>query len=358
MIYIICFFLSSFIIYITQNKKRGSIQGCIIAVFILSILAGLRAHHIGTDTIKYPFEAFEAACATESFFDLFIWTQINLSMKEIGYVIFVYISSLITNDFNVFLFLTALVINSGICYFLYKESKRYKISMAIAWLSYCFMFYNQTLNIAKQSIAIAICLIAYVCYKNNRHKKYILLQSIALTFHFTSIISFFYIFEEKIKSSLIRWTFVGIAIAGSLGFIAIMQHLFSVIPYLNRFSSYLANNDGDLALFEIAYHLMIFMCFYVLFQLNLIRLSKILIKRILYIFIVEISLFSMNALSAQAGRTSLFILPFYFIFIPLLIKHTKYKKLLTPLYILTLLLFWIITIIIQGATETYPYETI
>ena len=357
MIYIICFFLSAFIIYITQNKKK-SVQGCIIAVLILSLLAGFRAHYIGTDTIKYPLEGFETACISNNFLDLFIWTQINLSMKEVGYVMFLYLTSRFTHNFNIFLFISALIINGGICYFIYKESKRYHISMAMAWLSYCFLFYNQTLNIAKQSIAISICLIAYEFYKNQRIKKYITLSCIALTFHFTSIISLFYIFEEKIKSTIIRYLFIIIAIAGSFGFIKIMQYLLSSIPYLDRFTTYLDNKDGDLALFEIAFHLLIYFYFFLLYNLKQIKLPEEFIKRILYILLVEISLFSMNALSAQAGRTSLFILPFYFIFVPLLIKHTKYKKVLTPLYIITLLLFWIITIIIQGSTESYPYETI
>ena len=121
-----------------------------------------------------------------------------------------YLISAFTKDSFFFFFITNLIVNWGVFFFLYKAKSRFQFSLWLGWLSYLFIFYNRTLNLSRQSIAIAIVLISITYLWDKKYIKYGALTVIALSFHTSAIITLMYFFEyfvEKRKYRLIFYQF-------------------------------------------------------------------------------------------------------------------------------------------------------
>lgn len=221
------------------------------------------------------------------------------------------------------------------------------------------MMFCQTLNLAKQSIALALCLIAYVEWDKRGYKKSFFIWGLSLTFHLTSVIMLFFIFERYVRSFFLRILLVILLLFTIMGDFAIITKLLGFSDLFSiRFSRYIEDNNGDFSFLEAMYRFFLIVSVFLLYKYKKIVIASDQIKRILYFFIVELLLFSFCYISGQAGRVSYYVMPMYFIFIPYLLQCCCIRKRVQPLLLISLFSYWILTIIIQGSTETYPYISI
>ncbi len=342
-----------------NNRTRYGKRSILFTILIsFSLLSGLRTAAIGSDTSAYPLGCYQVAAFTSTFTDFNNRVSDLYFMNEIGYKVLAYVCNKIFNDFNFFLFLCAVIVNGSFLYFFTHLAKKYKIHLWILWLSYCCIMFNQSLNLAKQYLSISLCLIAYVNFEKDRKKIGIAAFVGALTFHFTSVAFLCIYFLKYLKSSLLRIALIACIIITVSGNYIIIKELTSRFEIFHRFAVYLGNKDGDVPLFEVLYHSLFLVVPFILYKAKKTFISKEIFSEFSYLIIAEISFFMFNYISAQAGRMGLYLLPLCLAFIPIVAVNSNYRKTIHFIYAVSLLAFWYVTIVIQGSTCTYPYESI
>ena len=234
--YIVTFFVTALLVYIASrlpNRLAASITG-ISAVIILTLLAALRSTSVGTDIKYYILMPFYWAGENElhlvPFFQnfrrmepalnalMFIAVKIGSPHFAMG------VLSLITNSF----------IYAGICE-KHKSGDRWFV-----WALYCFLFFNDTLNIMRQYVAVSV--LFYMMAKNKRIKviEVILLSLLAVSFHYVGIfIPFVFLLYKIIDSSSIR-----IWIRSILSVVLISIPLIGPVA-LGTIIGYLVENYGE-----------------------------------------------------------------------------------------------------------------
>ena len=171
-----------------KDKDLGSFWGEIcssIAILAISLLAGLRATSVGVDTSLYPVSLTNAALWFNSFFD-FLYSSADVSAEPLG-ALLVWICSRLNLGVSPLLF----------CYQLFTILPVYlalrcfdnKVSLTAGMAVYIFFFFNNSLNMMRQSVACALLLLAVAIYLSNKKLKVssIVACILAVLFHRSAI---------------------------------------------------------------------------------------------------------------------------------------------------------------------------
>ena len=164
-------------------KNKQKLLGFIIiglAIFVLSFLAGVRNDEVGKDIGVYVTPVFE--WAQEMKFEDYI----ERGDIEKGYKIFVFAMTKIFNNYHVILFTMQAIIATAVYIFAYKN--REKVSITLLILTYLLIFYNDTLTMMRQSIAMGFILISIITFKEKKYIKTTILYLLAIVFQNTAII--------------------------------------------------------------------------------------------------------------------------------------------------------------------------
>ncbi len=195
MIYLSTFSMSILLFWIGQKlydygPKTVILRKIIffLAALVPSILAGIRANSVGIDVKGYIVPDMRMACSMSihSFSDC---CHVLDRAPEYLYMFLVYVSSLFTADEGLLLFLIQFFTIAPIA--LAVINLREEISVPLAMGTYLFCFYNNTLNMMRQSIAIAFILLGAVyIFKNDMrlNAKAIVCMIVACLFHKSGII--------------------------------------------------------------------------------------------------------------------------------------------------------------------------
>ncbi len=164
---------------ITTNKKRERKFMFIICIF-LSLIEGLRAYNVGTDTVGYVREYLGG------YF---------LNNEPLIKYIFTFLHSISGNP-TFMLLIMALLTNGLILFAIYKESCNLKQSLFV----FVFMlFYFVSFNAMRQALAYALVLNAFVSAKNRKIFSFFCFLIPALFIHSSALIGIFYIVIFLIK---------------------------------------------------------------------------------------------------------------------------------------------------------------
>lgn len=204
MIYLICY-ITVGILMMGIDKYGNKVNKILIfcAISILTLLAAFRDRTIGDDVVGYALHSFQSA-AQVSDINGFISYHINAA-QEVGYRFFVFICTKLFNSLSGVLFGTALLINGGVIIGLYRV--REHLSMSFAVLSYCFLFYQETYNIMRQWIAMAIIIFGVVYIIERKLPQYCVTVAVAALFHITAVIGLvlYFIAEIVRRKKSTKW---------------------------------------------------------------------------------------------------------------------------------------------------------
>ncbi|TAN12525.1 MAG: EpsG family protein [Chitinophagaceae bacterium] len=161
----------------------------IIISFVLVLQSGLRNMAVGTDTYNY-FWIFNYV-KTLSWSDIFE-TSLNHTQlsfwKDPGYMYFQKIIQYISGDFQVYLFIIAILFFSSLGYFLYKNTSRLT-DLIIAFVIYEVLFYTFfSITGIRQTIATAATLYSFELVKKRKLIPFIILILLASTIHISCLI--------------------------------------------------------------------------------------------------------------------------------------------------------------------------
>lgn len=184
MIYLLIFIMLLVLCYRYDyvGHKRNKMFWTIVSFIALVLVAGLR-YRIGVDSIRY-----------ESFYTYVpkIWeiTPIFLEKTrwEPSFVLLMSVCKVISPDFTVFQLVHAVIINTAVFIFFYRNTRHFFFALAAyALLNYIPL----NTEVLREALAVAIFLFAWEPFKRGNYLLYTLLILLAMTFHLGSTLMLF-----------------------------------------------------------------------------------------------------------------------------------------------------------------------
>lgn len=180
---------------LSKPKQSFMYYACIAAALLIpSLLAGLRDSSIGTDVGVYGDYWLEYAEKYQHNFFAYIKMASEQSIGLI-YALLNYISAFLTDDKKVFYFLLSFI--ETLMVYLGVRGFKDKISVPFAMFCYYTIFYNNTLNLLRQSLAVAFVCFSYQFLVKNKYKAFWIVTVLAVLSHNSAVIALilFFVWE-------------------------------------------------------------------------------------------------------------------------------------------------------------------
>ena len=166
------------------DDRHRFLVGSLLAVLPPILIAGLRDSTVGTDTELYVVPIFNGIATNGQTLKEFLDSYPGM---EWGYLFLTFVVSRLT-DQPVFLLLC---IHSLIILPLYMTAMKWREYLSPVFFMFIFymIFFQESLSIARQSIALSLSLLAFTSYIEKKYLYYFVYTIIALLFHQTAVIA-------------------------------------------------------------------------------------------------------------------------------------------------------------------------
>lgn len=366
-IYFVTFIFSYFFCLIgekltNKGNRKNAIFMFSLAAIIPSILAGIRDYTIGTDIATYGHWLFLGAKSSTNLIDF----AISNPSIEFLYSVLVYVTAHLFQTEHWLYFFTGVIVYGFTIGAFYRY--RNYISISIAWVSYLFLFYGDTLNAMRQSIAMAIFIYAFSYFQTRERIKFVILIALAFLFHTTSIIIVgfvgIYLLLERRNNLKTRATIIVGAIVLMLGYAKIIDVAVNIGLFDAKYLKYSNQIVTGFSLNPIVIRLP-FLIFIMLFYSRFINNKSYKIKKsfgdfIILMIILEMLTAEMRMINISLYRISLYFGMYRCVGLGRLIKSLKLKNnrmVITGLICLLLIVMWIYQNVIQGNNQIYPFTS-
>lgn len=193
----------------TQRKKKVF---CGIASLQWILVSGLRSPMLSADVAINYRRIFDYSRnlswkrVFEGFVDFYFYDKDEVSIggnlfatKDMGYLVFQKFIHIFTDNFQVYLFIVAVIIFASLGYFIYKNS----IDPCFSYILFSVLFYSFfAVTGIRQSLATALAvLIGYEFIKQNKFWKFVIIFLVAYTLHKSVLVFLPFYFLAKIKIS-------------------------------------------------------------------------------------------------------------------------------------------------------------
>ncbi len=376
-VYLIGFAISVALIALSEKRQfKVFFLSSAVALLIPCLIAALRADSIGTDVEVYikPLmnEALKADNIKEYYSSYwnYSWSDRYVVDFEYGFSFMVYLLTKLTRSQPVVLFAIAALIIVPVYVALARNRKNSPVWLGM--LVFYLLFYNATLNMLRQWIAMAFLLLAFQFLKEKKYWPTVLLSASALLFHYSSIIavpiyavywflqwSNRYTLQEsnlKITGGVIALILISTVSLMVILNLDVVLKLMSAIGF-DRFSNYLEGNSMTLLVNQIIIRLPLLLLF-VIYWKQLCRYTQ---AASFYFVMLVLDLIAAQLISIDtyAFRIGQYFLLYAIIAIPELytsLKKPLTRNLTTVFIIAYLLAYWFYNYVIQLRHETYPYQ--
>lgn len=362
LIYLITFFLSYVLLRIGQNKKNKLQRNVciIIAILLPSILAGCRDYSIGTDVLIYGNRWFRYAVTSQQNFAEYIRWAVASSIGGVYAGVNYFVAMFTENTHWFYFFLSMLT--SSLVYKAVKDNDDL-IDVPFAMLTYNLLFYNQSLNLLRQSLAVAFGACAFIYIRKQKKISFIICAMLALFTHSSAIVIItLYIIYITINGKFGNIVKAGILIGAGVsvvGFASITQMLIQIGILSSRYEHYIYDvqrGGGYVRLFLLCVPYLVLL----VFCMRKTEFEKE--KNALAIFLAMATIFSLLAFRlAHIARIAIYF-DIYLIFsIPYIAQNCKYtikgqrKNLNQLILVCFMLVYWIFVYVIRKGGETVPY---
>lgn len=354
-IFAIVFLLSLISKFFINKSKFISSFFSLTCIIILSIFAALRGYSVGTDIHVYGWEYFYESAGFKTLFSYIA----SHDFVEPFYYGLNYIIYRLFGDIHYFFFAMQFIISALIFAIAYDEEKKKKGVFCIYILSYLFIWYNSSLNIMRQSLALIFVLYAFKYLEKMNIKKYIFFVFIGFLFHSSAIVCLSFPLLNKISKSKNAYKYIVIISIVLLGIFSSLRPmvnlLIHIFPFFTKYFNYILYENGNM--------ITNYAIFKVLFLLVVLAFSKPVLtehkNNILYYFIILDLVFYFSSMFIKFGyRLSYFFLPFYIYLFPRLdsgLKNYKGRSFYRLVLVLLLMIYWYYRFVIVGYDGTIPY---
>jgi len=304
-------FLTVFFLSILFLRKynirfyRESFLILIISQFIL--FHGLRHYSVGVDSVRY-YQRFLQAANIDSFKEIF-----SLHRFEPLYTLLEGTIGIFTDNYTIFFLGTSLLIFIPVGIFIYKYSNNYFMSI---FLFIVLGYFDFSMNVVRQSIAMSISLIGYKYAKEKKFLKFLLIVLIASLFHYSAVVIFPIYFLTNLKPRREYIYSIGILLVALTAFNNQIAQFIHSFYYKYVVTTYVPDHDitGSIGMTGI-FMLAIIILGY-LIQNPLSRNVDQKSRGLFYIIVTSFLLHSLSTYSYMFKRLSMYYLIYMIIYIP------------------------------------------
>lgn len=365
MFYLVLFIVCSFLFAIAEvaypKDKRMFYLVSYISIFLLSLFAGLRDVSIGTDTTFYGVDVFKSAAKSKSpIADAFI----DISWIEPLFFLLNRFASYF-GGFSVALFFIMFVQ----LVFAFHGLKRYmnKVPLWVLMLAYVLLFYNLTLNLMRQGIALAFVL--YCLKYVDRKKLFMLLLMSILGFlwHKTSAVAFIFLFylyffnrftaNQQQRIILVSIPLVILIIVFFLNIFDSFVQTYEMLAHYRNYGGETGNYESGISTIEIGSRFLL-LCFLIYVWWNRLAPQKRINVFFLILFLDTATKF-LSLYTFNASRLSIYFavieIPYLFMIVNSYRLRKEWGFFLNIIIMLsfTFMTYW--ETVHYGHGETYPY---
>ena len=360
--YIITFIFSY--LFLRKANKRENIgkKGIffeLIALAVLSFLAAIRDSSVGTDVKLYVEPVFELS-KKYGFSNInYIWYNV-----EVGYKLLNCFVSTFTSSFSVYLFIQQYLF---LLFSLIGIKKINRENYSFTYLIFLFLFYNMSLNIVRQSMAIGLSLCAIGYLLEDDIKKFFPFMILAFFFHKSAIILLLVFFmymlykhnRKKMFSVIFLISFVSIMFAM---FFPYLVKIFSGFGILNQYMYYIDNFQESQIDFNITEIVLdsLFIVMYLVFSKIYKKNKEISVIYFMFL-IIDLSLLMISSKYAGMYRLGMYFrIPAVIFFMSnfgLLFKKNSKSQFVSKIVPLILIfLVWYIVFVGGNSGNTIPFK--
>lgn len=372
-IYIVCFIFSLIFSYGYEKSNIKLLMA--ISLFFPVAIAAFRADIIGTDVQVYARQLYNIAINSKNFDEFLnmkwyaIWRFKEVSEFELGYTILVYLSAKL-KSFAFLLGCTQFLTIFPLYLSLNRYKNRYKYIVTIGLSIYYLLFFNMSLNMMRQWIAMTMIMLAYVYLKDSKYVQSTIIFIIAVLFHRTAIIGLgvliTYVLLRKnkreifLKFSTKRYNLnivIFITII-TLLITTVLSNSFRIMLTnllgLSDYSTYV-NGTVAISINQIYTDIPVLLLFLMIWK----RRKNIEDYTFLtFCVFSNIVLSQLSSVMAYSSRIVLYISVFKMLIVPIYLNNLqgRLKKIITLILILLLYsIYWYYTYVIKGTDATVPY---
>lgn len=375
-VYLLGFLGSLAIVAIIQRWPRTSVGfvfwSC-AAIVIPCLMAGLRNASIGTDVMGYAKPLFELAADNAGLDSYYAsswwrdgWHYVGPGDFEVGYSMLAWMSARVFGSFQSFLFLTQALTIGPI--YLAACRRRRELSMTLVLAIYYLVFFNLSLNMMRQSIAMAFVFLGiFGLYRSGlglRDQGWCMAALlVALSFHLSAMMGFvvlavrIYVERGRRQGPMTRRAafVVGMAVV-SLVAIALVRDVLLAAGVPQVYVQYLGTGSVSFKLNEL------------LLRLPMLLLAAMLLanpkKTEIEIFVFTavaagVVLSQLTSLGSQNARIAMYF-SIFILCVPALLKR-QFKQdagmrlLVTTVSLGYCVVYWVFMYVVMGVSETVPY---
>lgn len=373
-VYLISFTISALLLKAANAMKKNQRWIFIVAALLIPcFVAGMRGENIGTDVRVYLSPMTKAAIHASGFSEymrsswIAAWADRRVSDYEIGFSFVVYlVARLFRNIYAVQFAIQGLSVGP-ICCALYKNTK---IDHHLCWLgilTYYLMFFNVTLNMMRQSIAMAFTFLAFTFFVNGEKKKCCLFTGVAMLFHTSAILGalvyalYEYVNAEsgirfRLGSKTISGRYANMMTAVIVGLIVVAAGTGMISGILNMMglSKYVVYIRGTIE----------FMPNQVISRLPAFALLLYAWKKsgdfddfrfYFTMMFFDLLMAQFTSVNPYAGRIGMYFSQFEILAFPCIYHKTKKNKVILALLMGYMLFYWWFYNVAKGANATVPY---
>jgi hypothetical protein len=295
-------------------QKKLNKTYCILITTMLILVAGLRSYQIGNDPKMYKI-MFDSI----KYFSLkdIISMPHTVNNTEKGYVILENIISKTFGGFQWLMVIVAIVYTVPIGILVKRYSKNPWISF---FLFVGFGFFTDSLTALRQALAVGLTVVAFMCIKNKKLKRYSILVLIASSFHMSGLF-----FMPKYWLRKIKYT-KKIVIGSMIAIIVTNIFKSPLFQFVNRFSRQVYDVDASTGGTKL-YVLIIFtfiLCS--IYGKAMIKENKD-NKMIIYMMIITAIIYPILSFNPAVYRMLWYFFIYLIIFVPNLLSVVKEKTL-------------------------------
>lgn len=372
-IYIVCFIFSLIFSYGYEKSNIKLLMA--ISLFFPVAIAAFRADIIGTDVQVYARQLYNIAINSKNFDEFLnmkwyaIWRFKEVSEFELGYTILVYLSAKL-KSFAFLLGCTQFLTIFPLYLSLNRYKNRYKYIVTIGLSIYYLLFFNMSLNMMRQWIAMTMIILAYVHLKDSKYVQSTIIFIIAVLFHRTAIIGLgvliTYVLLRKNKREIFLKFSTKRYNLNIVIFITIMTLLITTVLSnsfrmmltnllgLSDYSTYV-NGTVAISINQIYTDIPVLLLFLMIWK----RRKNIEDYTFLtFCVFSNIVLSQLSSVMAYSSRIVLYISVFKMLIVPIYLNNLqgRLKKIITLILILLFYsIYWYYTYVIKGTDATVPY---
>lgn len=168
--------------YDYKEARRNRFLWFMVALFVLIIIAGFR-YRLGTDSVRYE-RYFTNVVPTLSKLHTYNFADSRFSPL---YIILNSAIRTVTDQFIVFQIVHAIIVNSIIFYFIYRNTR--KIFFGVLFY-FIFQYFGLNMEVLREALAVCVFLLAWPFFRDGKWIMWFLMSFIAFMCHTSGVFMF------------------------------------------------------------------------------------------------------------------------------------------------------------------------